>query len=67
MPLPHFFYFQARSVDPELVRHLERLALVDFSNEDGVERLNQAVRFADQLRLVDTRGVEPMDSVLEDR
>ena len=33
----------------------------------GVERLNSAVRFADQLRLVDVEGVEPMDSVLEDR
>ena len=33
----------------------------------GVERLNAAVRFADELKLVDVQGVEPMDSVLEDR
>ena len=46
---------------------LERLALVDFSNQEGVERLSAAIRFADQLQLVDTTGVEPMETVLEDR
>lgn len=51
----------------ELLDHLERLALVDFRNQEGVERLKKAVEFAEQLHTVSTDGVEPMDSVLEDR
>ncbi|KAK6483575.1 glutamyl-tRNA(Gln) amidotransferase subunit C [Huso huso] len=54
-------------VSPDLVDRLERLALVDFRNQEGVARLEKAIRFADQLHVVDTEGVEPMDSVLEDR
>lgn len=46
---------------------LERLALVDFRTKQGLECLQKAIRFADQLHVVDTCGVEPMDSVLEDR
>uniref|UniRef100_A0A8C2TRE5 Glutamyl-tRNA(Gln) amidotransferase subunit C, mitochondrial n=1 Tax=Coturnix japonica TaxID=93934 RepID=A0A8C2TRE5_COTJA len=54
-------------VTMEVLDHLERLALVDFRDADGVERLRDAVRFAERLREVDTEGVQPMDSVLEDR
>lgn len=54
-------------IDNETAAHLERLSLVDFSNEEAVSRLEDAIRFADQLFVVDTTGVEPMDSVLEDR
>ncbi|NXT74144.1 GATC amidotransferase, partial [Zapornia atra] len=46
---------------------LEHLALGDFRDAEGVERLQEAIRFADQLHEVNTDGVEPMDSVLEDR
>lgn len=46
---------------------LERLALVDFRTKQGLACLEKAIRFADQLHVVDTSGVEPMDSVLEDR
>ncbi|XP_044529811.1 glutamyl-tRNA(Gln) amidotransferase subunit C, mitochondrial [Gracilinanus agilis] len=56
-----------REVSAELIEHLERLALVDFRNQEGVERLHKAIEFADQLRAVDTDGVSPMESVLEDR
>uniref|UniRef100_A0A8B9SNP1 Uncharacterized protein n=1 Tax=Anas platyrhynchos TaxID=8839 RepID=A0A8B9SNP1_ANAPL len=49
-----------------VLRHLERLALVDFRDREGVERLRGAVQFAQLLRQVNTEGVEPMDSVLED-
>lgn len=55
------------TVPPDLVDKLERLALVDFRTKLGVECLEKAIRFADQLHVVDTSGVEPMDSVLEDR
>lgn len=54
-------------VSLEVLRHLERLALVDFRDREGVERLRGAVQFAQLLRQVNTEGVEPMDSVLEDR
>ncbi|XP_053466112.1 glutamyl-tRNA(Gln) amidotransferase subunit C, mitochondrial [Ictalurus furcatus] len=54
-------------VSVDLVDKLERLALVDFGSQEGVKCLEKAIRFADQLHVVDTEGVEPMDSVLEDR
>lgn len=51
----------------EVVEHLERLALVDFGGPEAVARLERAVAFADRLRAVDTDGVQPLESVLEDR
>ncbi|XP_044052859.1 glutamyl-tRNA(Gln) amidotransferase subunit C, mitochondrial [Siniperca chuatsi] len=54
-------------IPADLVDKLERLALVDFRTKQGVACLEKAVRFVDQLHVVDTSGVEPMDSVLEDR
>ncbi|XP_064378343.1 glutamyl-tRNA(Gln) amidotransferase subunit C, mitochondrial [Dromaius novaehollandiae] len=54
-------------VTVDVLDHLEHLALVDFRNAEGVERLRKAVQFADQLHEVNTEGIEPMDSVLEDR
>ncbi|XP_013420759.1 glutamyl-tRNA(Gln) amidotransferase subunit C, mitochondrial [Lingula anatina] len=55
------------TIDEATISHLERLALVDFNNQEGIERLEKAIRFADQITLVDTTGVQPMDSVLESR
>ncbi|XP_007072859.2 glutamyl-tRNA(Gln) amidotransferase subunit C, mitochondrial [Chelonia mydas] len=60
-PLPQ------KKVTVEVLDHLERLALVDFRDWEGVQRLEKAIQFADQLHAVNTEGVEPMDSVLEDR
>ncbi|KAJ8005675.1 hypothetical protein DPEC_G00120390 [Dallia pectoralis] len=57
----------AKQVPADLVDKLERLALVDFPNEQGLVCLKKAIRFADQLHVVDTDGVDPMDSILEDR
>uniref|UniRef100_A0A8C6Z8N1 Glutamyl-tRNA(Gln) amidotransferase subunit C, mitochondrial n=1 Tax=Nothoprocta perdicaria TaxID=30464 RepID=A0A8C6Z8N1_NOTPE len=56
-----------RPVPAAVLEHLERLALVDVRDAEGARRLRAAVRFAQQLHRVDTEGVEPMDSVLEDR
>lgn len=56
---------QKTKISKEMIEHLERLALVDFANQAGIERLESAIRFADQLHLVNTDDVEPMDSVLE--
>ena len=58
---------QETKISDEMIEHLERLSLVDFSNEEGISRLESAIRFADQLHLVDTEGVEPMSSVLENK
>ncbi|CAH1230599.1 GATC [Branchiostoma lanceolatum] len=54
-------------IDQDTIDHLERLALVNFANKEGIARLEAAIRFADQMFLVDKTGVDPMDSVLEDR
>ncbi|CAK6440424.1 unnamed protein product [Pipistrellus nathusii] len=54
-------------VPGDVIEHLERLALVDFGSREAVARLEKAVAFADRLRAVDTDGVQPMESVLEDR
>ncbi|XP_064249054.1 glutamyl-tRNA(Gln) amidotransferase subunit C, mitochondrial isoform X2 [Passer domesticus] len=54
-------------VSVEVLGRLEQLALVDFRDSEGVQRLQKAIEFADQLHEVNTEGVEPMDSVLEDR
>lgn len=58
---------QSALIPADLVDKLERLALVDFRTKQGLDCLEKAIRFADQLHVVDTSGVEPMDSVLEDR
>ena len=60
-------FLKVRAIDDETIDHLERLSLVNFSNQAAHERLTRAVEFANQLQLVDTTGVEPMASVLEDR
>lgn len=54
-------------IPSDLVDKLERLALVDFRTKQGLACLEKAIRFADQLHVVDTSGIEPMDSVLDDR
>ncbi|XP_038062090.1 glutamyl-tRNA(Gln) amidotransferase subunit C, mitochondrial-like isoform X1 [Patiria miniata] len=54
-------------IDEQTIQRLERLALVDFNNVAGIQRLTEAIKLADQIQMVDTTGVEPLDSVLEDR
>ena len=54
-------------LDAEMIAHLERLSLVEFNNEEGVERLRSAIEYANHLHVVNTDGIEPMYSVLEDR
>ncbi|XP_070760933.1 glutamyl-tRNA(Gln) amidotransferase subunit C, mitochondrial [Enoplosus armatus] len=66
-PVPEDQLPPRAQIPADLVDKLERLALVDFRTKQGVACLEKAVRFADQLHVVDTSGVEPMDSVLEDR
>ena len=53
-------------IDSTTIEHLERISLVDFANVQGIERLEEAIKLAEVIRTVDTTGVEPMYSVLED-
>uniref|UniRef100_A0A3P8WH12 Glutamyl-tRNA(Gln) amidotransferase subunit C, mitochondrial n=1 Tax=Cynoglossus semilaevis TaxID=244447 RepID=A0A3P8WH12_CYNSE len=53
-------------IPADLLDKLERLALVDLRTKQGLDCLEETIRFADQLHVVDTTGIEPMDSVLED-
>ncbi|KAG8195860.1 hypothetical protein JTE90_001099, partial [Oedothorax gibbosus] len=55
------------AVDKDVVESLERLALVDFSTDAGIKRLEQSIKFADKLMEVDTSGVEPLISTVYDR
>ncbi|GFS58713.1 glutamyl-tRNA(Gln) amidotransferase subunit C [Nephila pilipes] len=55
------------TVSRDIVESLERLALVDFSTEAGIQRLDQSIKFADKLMEVDTSSVEPLISTVYDR
>jgi len=54
-------------IDQDTIEQLERVSLVDFGNEKGIEIVESAIRFADRISLVDTEGVKPLFSVLEER
>lgn len=53
-------------IDAETIALLERLSLVDCANKKGIDTLEAAIEFADQIQQVDTTGVEPLVTVLED-
>ncbi|XP_014205350.1 glutamyl-tRNA(Gln) amidotransferase subunit C, mitochondrial [Copidosoma floridanum] len=53
-------------IDKKTIAKLERISLVDFDNEGGIQRLEAAIRFAQKLREVRLDpSVRPMYSVLE--
>ena len=55
-----------QSIDPATIEHLERISLVNFSNVAGIQRLEEAVKLAEVVTRVDTTGVEPLYSILEE-
>ncbi|XP_033119323.1 glutamyl-tRNA(Gln) amidotransferase subunit C, mitochondrial-like [Anneissia japonica] len=55
------------TIDLETIKRIETLALIKFANQEGIERLNKAIRLADQITIIDTTGIEPMYSLHEDR
>ena len=64
------FFSSLVKVEPitsNLVDLLERLSLVELNNEQGLERLKAAIKSANKLNIINTEGVEPLDSVLENR
>src|SRR3954465_4074952 len=57
------------SLDHDQVRRLARLARIAIPAEESAEvlgRLNRVLGFIDEMRSVDTSGVEPMASAVED-
>ncbi|XP_068915448.1 glutamyl-tRNA(Gln) amidotransferase subunit C, mitochondrial [Tenebrio molitor] len=54
-------------IDADTIALLERLSLVDCANKQGIETLEEAIAFADQIQQVDTTNVEPLVTVLEDK
>ena len=42
------------------------MSLVDFANVEGIRRLEEAIEFAQPIKEVNTEGVEPMYTVLDD-
>ena len=51
------------SLTPDDVRRLARLARIAIDEPDSaavLERLNDVLRLIDEMRAVDTRGIEPM-------
>ena len=53
-------------LDQKTILHLERLSLVDFTNVEGIKRLEEAIEFAQPLREINTENVEPMFTVQDD-
>lgn len=54
-------------VPGRVAAQLQRLALVDPGGPEALARLEAAVAFAGRLRALDTAGVAPLESLLEDR
>lgn len=50
-----------------LVQQLEKLSLVDVANKEGLRSLNYTISMADRLHGVNTEGVTPLVTLLEDR
>lgn len=53
-------------IDGDTIALLERLSLVDCENRKGIETLQEALLFADQIHQVSTGDAEPLVTVLED-
>ncbi len=53
-------------VTQETILQLERLSLVDFTDARGISRLEEAIEFAQPLKEVNTKGVEPMFTILDE-
>lgn len=53
-------------IDQQTIAELERNSLVNFENERGIKIVEEAIEFAEQLSTVNTEGVEPLVSVLEE-
>uniref|UniRef100_A0A2M4C1J4 Glutamyl-tRNA(Gln) amidotransferase subunit C, mitochondrial n=1 Tax=Anopheles marajoara TaxID=58244 RepID=A0A2M4C1J4_9DIPT len=53
------------AIDRQTVQLLERLSLVDLETRDALETLEDSIGFASRILTIDTEGVEPLYTVLE--
>ena len=56
------------SLTPDDVRRLARLARIDVAEDETgavLERLNQVLALVDQMRRVDTQGIEPLSHAVD--
>jgi aspartyl-tRNA(Asn)/glutamyl-tRNA(Gln) amidotransferase subunit C len=56
------------SLTPDDVRRLARLARIDLEAEEShavLDRLNQVLGLIDEMRRVDTQGIEPMSHAVD--
>ena len=56
------------SLTPDDVRRLARLARIDIEAEEShvvLDRLNQVLGLVDEMRRVDTEGIEPMSHAVD--
>ncbi|XP_062539169.1 glutamyl-tRNA(Gln) amidotransferase subunit C, mitochondrial-like [Armigeres subalbatus] len=55
------------TVDEQTVQLLERLSLVDLDSKEAHRTLEDSIEFASRILTIDTEGVEPLYTVLEDQ
>lgn len=53
-------------IDAKTIILLEKLSLVNCANKEGINTLESAIAFADKIQQIDTEGVTPLVTVLED-
>lgn len=53
------------TIGKSTIDQLEKISLVNFETAKGIEIVEEAIRFADHLFLVNTEGVKPLTTVLE--
>ncbi|XP_053691123.1 glutamyl-tRNA(Gln) amidotransferase subunit C, mitochondrial [Sabethes cyaneus] len=58
---------QRVEIDEATVQLLERLSLVDLDSKEAHKILEDSIEFASQILAIDTEGVEPLYTVLEDQ
>ncbi|CAH1645554.1 unnamed protein product [Spodoptera littoralis] len=54
-------------IERNTIALLERLSLVSFDTDEGLNILEDSIAFADKILHIDTDNVEPLYSVLEDQ
>ncbi|XP_055533407.1 glutamyl-tRNA(Gln) amidotransferase subunit C-1, mitochondrial [Wyeomyia smithii] len=54
-------------IDEATVQLLERLSLVDLDSKEAHKTLEDSIEFASQILTIDTEGVEPLYTVLENQ
>lgn len=52
-------------IDSETIKLLERLSLVDLDSKEALKTLHDSIEFADRINHIDTSGIEPLYTVLE--